>query len=150
MTSTMTSAERFPARCRAGMMAARMLGRVNGRGEGWQRRGRPLGLLRDVGPEIVAGASDNDPTNVGAAAVVGAQTGYRLCWVALLVAPLWLACHRLWLALIGWIVVVAAVDAGMTALHAGGMMIFLANVLLALLMGLEAASLRRAGVAPRR
>jgi Mn2+/Fe2+ NRAMP family transporter len=41
-----------------------------------------------VGPEIVAGASDNDPTNVGTAAVVGAQTGYRLCWVALLVAPL--------------------------------------------------------------
>jgi hypothetical protein len=62
---------------------------------------------------------------------------------ALLGAPLWLASHRLWLALIGWIIVVVAVDAGMTALHAGRMMIFLANVLLALLMGLEAASLRR-------
>jgi Protein of unknown function (DUF2628) len=62
---------------------------------------------------------------------------------ALLVAPLWLACHRLWLALIGWIVVVGAIDVAMTALHAGRMMIFLANVLLALLMGLEAASLRR-------
>jgi Mn2+/Fe2+ NRAMP family transporter len=33
-------------------------------------------------------ASDNDPTNVGAAAAVGAQTGYQLSWVALLVAPL--------------------------------------------------------------
>jgi hypothetical protein len=60
---------------------------------------------------------------------------------ALLAAPLWLACHRLWLALIGWIVVVVAIDAAMTALHAGRMMIFLANVLLALLMGLEAAAL---------
>jgi Mn2+/Fe2+ NRAMP family transporter len=37
---------------------------------------------------MVAGASDNDPTNVGTAAVVGAQTLYRLSWVALLVAPL--------------------------------------------------------------
>ena len=56
------------------------------------RGGRPwgdrAGLLRGAGPEIVSGASDNDPTNVGTAVVVGAQTGYRLCWVALLVAPL--------------------------------------------------------------
>jgi Mn2+/Fe2+ NRAMP family transporter len=37
---------------------------------------------------MVSGASDNDPTNVGTAAVVGAQTMYRLSWVALLVAPL--------------------------------------------------------------
>jgi Mn2+/Fe2+ NRAMP family transporter len=37
---------------------------------------------------MVAGASDNDPTNVGTAAVVGAQTTYQLCWVAMLVAPL--------------------------------------------------------------
>jgi len=37
---------------------------------------------------MVAGASDNDPTNVGTAAVVGAQTGYQLSWVALLVLPL--------------------------------------------------------------
>jgi Mn2+/Fe2+ NRAMP family transporter len=37
---------------------------------------------------MVSGASDNDPTNVGTAAVVGAQTIYRLSWVALLVAPL--------------------------------------------------------------
>ena len=46
------------------------------------------GLLRSIGPELVAAASDNDPTNVGTAAAVGAQTGYLLSWVALLVAPL--------------------------------------------------------------
>jgi Mn2+/Fe2+ NRAMP family transporter len=57
---------------------------VDGRGED-RRRG---GWLRGAAPEIIAGASDNDPTNVGTAAVVGAQTGYSLCWVALLVAPL--------------------------------------------------------------
>jgi Mn2+/Fe2+ NRAMP family transporter len=44
--------------------------------------------LGAIAPEMVAGASDNDPTNVGTAAVVGAQTGYRLSWVAALVAPL--------------------------------------------------------------
>ncbi len=44
--------------------------------------------MRSIGPEIVSGASGNDPTNVGTAAVVGAQTMYRLSWVALLVAPL--------------------------------------------------------------
>ena len=36
----------------------------------------------------MSAASDNDPTNVGTAAAVGAQTGYQLSWVALLVAPL--------------------------------------------------------------
>ena len=53
-----------------------------------RRRGSRAGLLRGISPEMVAGASDNDPTNVGTAAVVGAQTMYRLSWVALLVAPL--------------------------------------------------------------
>src|SRR5580692_433582 len=46
------------------------------------------GRLRSIGPELVSAASDNDPTNVGTAAAVGAQTGYQLSWVALLVAPL--------------------------------------------------------------
>ena len=47
-----------------------------------------MGWLGSVGPEIVSAAADNDPTNVGTAAVVGAQTGYQLAWLALLVAPL--------------------------------------------------------------
>ncbi len=50
--------------------------------------GRRRGFVRTIGPELVSAASDNDPTNVGTAAVVGAQTAYRLCWVGLLVAPL--------------------------------------------------------------
>lgn len=44
--------------------------------------------MRDIGPEVVSGASDNDPTNIGTAAVVGAQAHYSLSWVAVLVAPL--------------------------------------------------------------
>ena len=62
-------------------------------------------------------------------------------WAAVF-GPLWLAWHRLWLALVGWIVVLVAIDAGMAALGAGRM-IFFVNLLLALLMGFEAASLWR-------
>lgn len=45
-------------------------------------------FIRSIGPELIAGASDNDPTNVGAAVAVGATSAYQLAWVALLVAPL--------------------------------------------------------------
>lgn len=41
-----------------------------------------------IGPEVLTAASDNDPTNVGTAFLVGAQTNYQLSWMALLVAPL--------------------------------------------------------------
>jgi hypothetical protein len=63
-------------------------------------------------------------------------------WAALL-GGVWLAWHRLWLALIGWIIVVIALDVGVALLGAGPMAFFLANGLIALLMGLEAASLER-------
>ena len=63
-------------------------------------------------------------------------------WAALF-APVWLAWHRLWLALIGWIVVMIAVDVGLSALGVGRSSIFVVNALLALLLGFEAASLQR-------
>ena len=63
-------------------------------------------------------------------------------WAAVF-GPVWLIWHRLWLALIGWIVVIVAVTLGLAALGAGGTAIFLVDLLLALLMGFEAASLRR-------
>jgi Mn2+/Fe2+ NRAMP family transporter len=37
---------------------------------------------------MLAGAADNDPTNIGTAAALGATTMYQLAWLALLVAPL--------------------------------------------------------------
>ena len=61
---------------------------MNRRRPAGRRRSSLRRLLRGIGPELVAAASDNDPTNVGTAAAVGAQTGYQLSWVALLVAPL--------------------------------------------------------------
>jgi hypothetical protein len=83
-------------------------------------------------------------TNAGIAAAdrfAFVRDGFHF-WAAL-AGLVWLAWHRLWLALIGWIVLLLAVDFGMAALGARGGSIFLANLLLALLMGFEAASLRR-------
>jgi Mn2+/Fe2+ NRAMP family transporter len=60
---------------------------VNRPGRKAPRRHGPLRLLAWIGPEIMAAASDNDPTNVGTAAAVGASTAYQLSWVAILVGP---------------------------------------------------------------
>ena len=62
---------------------------------------------------------------------------------AFLFGPLWLVWHRLWLALIGWIVVVGALDLAMRRLGASPTATFAADLLVALLMGFEAASLAR-------
>ena len=63
-------------------------------------------------------------------------------WAALL-GVVWLAWHRLWLALIGWIVLMTVIDVGMVRLGISGAAVFLVDVLLALLLGFEAASLQR-------
>jgi Protein of unknown function (DUF2628) len=63
-------------------------------------------------------------------------------WAALF-GVVWLAWHRLWLALIGWIVLMIAVDVAMVGLGVGVVTVFLVDCLLALLLGLEAASLER-------
>ena len=63
-------------------------------------------------------------------------------WAAIL-GGVWLAWHRLWLALIGWIVLMAVVDVAMVRLRIGGGTILFADILLALLLGFEAASLKR-------
>ena len=63
-------------------------------------------------------------------------------WAALF-GVVWLAWHRLWLALLGWIVLMIAIDFGMARLGVDGGTIFLTDLLLALLLGFEAASLER-------
>jgi hypothetical protein len=63
-------------------------------------------------------------------------------WAAV-AGVIWLAWHRLWLALIGCIVLMLAVNAGLGALRVGSGAILLIDVVLALLLGFEAASLRR-------
>lgn len=67
------------------MIGASQPVRSSGDTRGWMRAS---GFLRSAGRELISGASDNYPTNVGTAVAVGAQTGYALSWVAVLVAPL--------------------------------------------------------------
>lgn len=43
---------------------------------------------RQIGPGIVSGASDNDPTTVATLAVIGSTTVYFLGWLVLLVIPM--------------------------------------------------------------
>ncbi|MCP4621615.1 MAG: DUF2628 domain-containing protein [Bradyrhizobium sp.] len=56
---------------------------------------------------------------------------------------IWLAWHRLWLALIGWAVLLLAVNVGLPLLGVGARTMLVVNLVLALLLGFEAASLRR-------
>lgn len=49
-------------------------------------RGR--GYFRRLGPGIVTGAADDDPSGIGTYSQVGAATGYRLLWTAPLLLPL--------------------------------------------------------------
>jgi hypothetical protein len=63
-------------------------------------------------------------------------------WAAVL-GPVWLAWHRLWLALVGWLILMAAVDIALVRLGVGAGTTLLADILLALLLGFEAGSLER-------
>ncbi len=44
--------------------------------------------MRAIGPGVIAGASDADPTTVATIAVIGAGTIYELGWLTLLLFPL--------------------------------------------------------------
>jgi hypothetical protein len=62
---------------------------------------------------------------------------------ALVFGPLWLVRHRLWLALVGYIAITVGVTVALSLLHASAGTRFTVTLLIALLMGFEAASLRR-------
>ena len=62
---------------------------------------------------------------------------------AFLLAPLWLLVHRLWLALLLYVVATAAINAGLTWAGASGTLRFIATFCIALLIGFEAAALWR-------
>ncbi|MNR95178.1 Divalent metal cation transporter MntH [compost metagenome] len=44
--------------------------------------------MRALGPGIVTGASDDDPSGIGTYAVAGARLGYSVLWIALVTFPL--------------------------------------------------------------
>jgi hypothetical protein len=63
-------------------------------------------------------------------------------WAAV-ASVIWLAWHRLWLALIGWILLTVAIDYGLAKLGVGRGTILAVDLVLALLLGFEAATLKR-------
>jgi NRAMP (natural resistance-associated macrophage protein)-like metal ion transporter len=49
---------------------------------------RRLALLRQLGPGLVSGAADDDPSGIATYSQAGAQLGYSACWVLLLCYPM--------------------------------------------------------------
>jgi hypothetical protein len=70
-------------------------------------------------------------------------------WWAFLLTPLWMLRHRLWLALAVYLLVSVALDAGLRALGASVLTLVLTGLLISLLAGLEAGTLRRFKLARR-
>ena len=64
-------------------------------------------------------------------------------WWAFLLTPLWMLWHRLWLVLLGYVAVSAALQIALRALGAPPSVLTLVAVIVSLLIGLEAATLRR-------
>src|SRR5437588_6614191 len=62
---------------------------------------------------------------------------------AMVFGPLWLIWKKLWLALLGWIIAIVALEIVLARLGAGSGAIVSADIMIALLMGFEAASLQR-------
>jgi hypothetical protein len=69
---------------------------------------------------------------------------------AFLPGPLWMLWHRLWLAFVGYVAVAVLLQIALCLIGASGVVTFTAGVLLALLVGFEAATLRRMTLARRR
>jgi Protein of unknown function (DUF2628) len=69
---------------------------------------------------------------------------------AFLLAPLWMLRHRLWLVFVGYFVLAIVLQIGLRAIGASGTVMVVVGILLALLVGFEAATLRRFTLARRR
>jgi NRAMP (natural resistance-associated macrophage protein)-like metal ion transporter len=59
------------------------------------KREGPLGFLRLLGPGLVTGASDDDPSGIGTYSEVGSQFGYGMLWTALFTFPMMAAVQEL-------------------------------------------------------
>ena len=52
-------------------------------------------FLRVLGPGLITGASDDDPSGIGTYSQVGSHFGYGLLWTALLTFPFMVAVQEL-------------------------------------------------------
>ena len=87
-------------------------------------------------PPSKDGAAAPDP-----ARFVFVRDGFTF-W-AFLLGPLWMLWHRLWLVLAGYVVVATALQVALRFIGASTTVIMLAGALVSVLIGFEAASLRR-------
>jgi hypothetical protein len=69
---------------------------------------------------------------------------------AFLLGPLWMLRHRLWLVLLGYLLVTVALQVALRAVGASATVMVAVGMLVALLIGFEAATLRRFALARRR
>src|SRR6476619_328413 len=64
-----------------------------------RHKGKPdgalAGLLRLLGPGLITGASDDDPSGIATYSQAGAQFGYSLTWVMLFTYPLMAAIQEI-------------------------------------------------------
>jgi hypothetical protein len=94
-------------------------------------------------PPLDFGAAATDPYRF-----VFVRDGFS--WSAFLLTPLWMLWHRLWLALAIYLLLSAALDTGLRALGASALVLVLDGLLISLLAGLEAGTLRRLKLGRRR
>jgi hypothetical protein len=73
----------------------------------------------------------------------------RFSFWAFLLPPLWMLRHRLWLAFILYLIVIVAVEFALGAIGASRGVMITAALLLSVLVGLEAATMRRRALARR-
>ena len=59
------------------------------------RRTVNKGLLGQLGPGLITGASDDDPSGIATYSQTGAQFGYAMCWVMLFCFPLMVAIQEI-------------------------------------------------------
>lgn len=93
-------------------------------------------------PPLEAGAAAAEPYRF-----VFIRDGFS--WWAFLLTPLWMLRHCLWLVLVIYLVVSAALEAGLRALGAPMFALVVVGLLISLLVGLEAGTLRRFKLARR-
>ena len=94
-------------------------------------------------PPLKAGESTPDPDRF-----VFVRDGFS--FLAFLLAPLWMLRHRLWLVFVGYVIVAVALQVGLRLIGASPGVIITVSFLLALLVGFEAATLRRFTLSRRR
>src|SRR5574342_462594 len=57
--------------------------------------GRVARFLRGLGPGLITGASDDDPSGIGTYSQAGAQLGFGIGWTMLLTYPLMVAIEEI-------------------------------------------------------